>query len=188
MKRVKTKKFNGILIFSILVLTGGVLLLVNGLSWGDRVPPSIDKDSDYRVSPLFDKDWDDDGTELIAEFDVEIPSGMDLDVDGDFIFLWDYDSGWYAISEGQTSTLNHNLGGDPDEYFVYFEGRDAGESGRKHNGRYGTARRLALPQCWYGAEWHDLTSTQIQVTRGDCDNQASGIDYDYVRIFILKNQ
>jgi len=55
--------------------------------------------------------------------------------DGTKKILWDYDSGWEEIVPAEHVILEHNVGGDPAEYFVYVLGKDS--EGRYHQNCYG---------------------------------------------------
>ena len=86
-------------------------------------------------------------------------------------------SDWVAINPGDTITLDHNLGGDPDDYAVQLWFRDTdiggygvhtrGYGGLEDNGQYS------------GANWQDLTASHIRVFRRADDTLA-----DQVRVWI----
>jgi hypothetical protein len=93
--------------------------------------------------------------------------------------VWDFDTGWVEITQGQGIFFTHNLGGDPGEYFVYLMGRRYG-SQDYHQTMFGSGE-------WYGdkrgAFWDGLNETEIAVFREEQD------PYWYkFRLFILKNQ
>ena len=86
-----------------------------------------------------------------------------------------YDSGWTAVSRGSTRTLDHNLGGDADDYVVDFQFRDAEHAGSGedvHQVYYGFDSYFI----WVtGAYWKNLTSSQIKVVRAIHDNNAGEV-------------
>jgi hypothetical protein len=91
-----------------------------------------------------------------------------------------YDSDWQTISSGTTLSLTHNLGGDPDDYVVDLQFKNTGIGGfGVHQWFYGVDYDN-LGQTW-GAAWHNLTSTSIEVTKGNFDSRA-----DQVRIRIWR--
>lgn len=93
----------------------------------------------------------------------------------------DYDSNWRDLSKGQTLVLQHNVGGDPNNYVVdmqlwcFFNGRTNKGSG----GWYPDSG--VLPEPHQGAYWQNLTWTEIQVTRAEDDNSTTMIR---VRIWV----
>jgi hypothetical protein len=95
----------------------------------------------------------------------------------------DYDSGWQNI--GTSLILNHNLGGDPDDYVVDLQFNDnvaAFPQGINH-GRYGgdTYFENGATHRALGGYWQALDETSITVNRlGD----ASLIDAVRVRIWV----
>ncbi len=82
-----------------------------------------------------------------------------------------YDSGWQAIDKGDTITLKHELGGNPDDYVVDLQFADSILSRRNQRfyGGFGL-RDVSMPQDWvwreYGADWHGLDNMEIKVYRG----------------------
>ncbi len=105
------------------------------------------------------------------------PSQMPHLSPGDFLFTPPaYDSGWLAITAGTPLTLEHNLGGDTDDYVVDLTFlRPAGT----HHLSYGSD--WVGDDC-KGAYWDGLTTTQIGVVRAGGDNY---IDYVRVRIWVV---
>jgi hypothetical protein len=96
-----------------------------------------------------------------------------------------YDSGWQPIGTYKTLTLDHNLGGNVDNYVVdlWFKEIDGAGHGINNHG-YGTdTTQTAVTDDRRGAHWHGLTSTQIKVTRMKDDNFADQIR---VRIWVYK--
>ena len=85
-------------------------------------------------------------------------------------------SGWVSINQSQTLTLNHNLGGNPDDYAVdlWFNDTDDGLGINRRN--YGG---LEWANNWYGARWQGLTTNTIEVYRYPDDNVA-----DQVRVTV----
>ena len=85
-------------------------------------------------------------------------------------------SGWVSINQSQTLTLNHNLGGNPDDYAVdlWFNDTDDGLGINRRN--YGG---LEWANNWYGARWQRLTTNTIEVYRYPDDNVA-----DQVRVTV----
>ncbi len=71
----------------------------------------------------------------------------------------DYDSGWITISGCQS--VNHNLGGDPDDYVVDLMGRNY--EGDTHYGFGGYAYETPGGTNYNGFFWQNLTSNSVQV-------------------------
>jgi hypothetical protein len=70
-------------------------------------------------------------------------------------------------------TLNHNLGGDPDDYALELLFLDDGPGGLGINRRgYGG---LEVGGLWYGAHWQNLTATSIEVYRHPNDATADRV-------------
>jgi hypothetical protein len=90
-----------------------------------------------------------------------------------------WDSGWRLISVGGTLLLSHGLGGNPDDYFVYFQYKDINDGYQMNTNSYG------LRQTNLGAFYSNLSSTTIAVTRGSGDPYA---DYVRVRIWIVSSE
>ena len=91
----------------------------------------------------------------------------------------DYDSGWVDMEDDRTQTLDHNLGGDTDDYLVYAVARHDSPAGYGVH-RYGYGRDYRPPPdgggyCDEGFGWRNLTTTSITVSRGDCDLYADEI-------------
>jgi hypothetical protein len=89
-----------------------------------------------------------------------------------------WSSGWVPINQGQTLTLNHNLGGDPLDYAVELWFRDT--DGALGINRYGYSG-LEVSNQWQGAFWHHLSSSSIRVTRLAADPAAEQIS---VRVWV----
>jgi hypothetical protein len=86
----------------------------------------------------------------------------------------DYDSGWRDISPTIPLAIDHNLGGNTDDYLVYLEAKNAsgvhhlfyGVDRNRHDG--GSLR-------WYGFRWYGLTADTIVLQRGSEDLAADEI-------------
>lgn len=95
----------------------------------------------------------------------------------------DYDSDWTAIPHTQNratiETLDHDLGGDTDDYVVYLEFKDAEVGGRGiHNHDYGGDQsRLLGSTIHQGTFWANLTDSLIYVQRNDLDSWT-----DHIRV------
>ena len=98
-----------------------------------------------------------------------------------------YDSGWTTIAKDEDLTLNHNIGGNPDNYVVDLQFFETGPSGV---GRH--IRNLGGDVWWQGAttghqinggSWQDLTSTSVTVGRGRTDQMANQVR---IRIWVYK--
>jgi hypothetical protein len=88
-----------------------------------------------------------------------------------------WESAWELMSTGSCVTLDHNLGSNPDSYFVDLQ--FSNESGR-HNFGYGTAE---LDGWYYGGKYEHLTSNQITICRAPEDIE---IWWMRVRIWIIQ--
>ena len=83
-----------------------------------------------------------------------------------------WSSGWIPVNQGQSRTLQHNLGGDPDDYGVELWFRDtSGQSGINRRGYGG----LEWNNNRVGAYWHHLTTNMISVSRLADDTAADEI-------------
>jgi hypothetical protein len=84
------------------------------------------------------------------------------------VWIWpsesilEYCAAWAAIPEGTTATINHNLGGNVDDYVVKLWFRDPGSPVGVHQIYYGGVEGAGD---LVGAYWHDLDATQVQVSR-----------------------
>ena len=116
--------------------------------------------------------------------------GNDHNADEVRVRLWiapdaDYDSGWQNI--GSSLTLNHNLGGDPDDYVVDLQFNDniAANPQGINQGRYGgdTFFENGTTSMGLGAYWQELNNSTITVQRlADADL------VDAVRVRIWANK
>ena len=110
----------------------------------------------------------------------------DLSVGGTLKLTFDYNSGWFSISEGGTVTLTHGLGGDESKYIVDLYGKSL--DGKIHQAAHGITC-YGWPSKCAGCEWYGLTNSQIKVHRApDDDDEAPNKDWDKCRVRILKNQ
>jgi hypothetical protein len=89
-----------------------------------------------------------------------------------------FDSGWLTIAATTTRTIEHGVGGDPDDYFVDMWER-SGSFGRHDRGVGGDIGRSGN----YGAYWKQLTSESIQVGRLSEDALAEQIR---IRIWVIR--
>lgn len=97
-----------------------------------------------------------------------------------------YSSGWKQISKGQNLEYIHNLGGDPDDYFVKMACRKVSASGYPddvNNYSYGSDEDYDWEQgtLWYGAVWYGLDSQSVTVLRSKDDPFC---DYVSIKIWI----
>ena len=127
---------------------------------------------------------------------IEVVKGADEESAGPLrLRIWrlpgaDYDSGWRDLSRTQILTLQHELGGDPDDYSVYLEFLDEDEGFGVNRAGYGldTYHWGGKDYFEVGAAWVDLTSASISIDRGRQDTYADqarvriwrvpGADYD----------
>jgi hypothetical protein len=91
----------------------------------------------------------------------------------------DFDSDWVDLAQGQTSTIDHDLGGNLASYSVRVEFQDsqAGGWGINHYAAGGLADGTSLE----GDNWQNLTATSIDVFRRPNDVHA-----DQVRVRIWR--
>ncbi|MEA3396915.1 MAG: hypothetical protein U9R05_05585, partial [Chloroflexota bacterium] len=70
-----------------------------------------------------------------------------------------WSSVWVSISQGETITLTHNLGGDVEDYAVelWFRDTDAGGIGI-NTFAYGGFENAGV---WQGAHWSNLTAATV---------------------------
>jgi hypothetical protein len=89
----------------------------------------------------------------------------------------EWDSDWVPIAPGEVLTMNHNLGGNADDYLVGIKFRDTEAGGLGvHQFAYGGFESTGL---YFGAAWLRLTNASVQVWRFGSDTQA-----DEVRLMI----
>ncbi|MEX0785023.1 MAG: hypothetical protein WD939_00145 [Dehalococcoidia bacterium] len=92
----------------------------------------------------------------------------------------DYDSGYVAIAQGGAEVLEHNLGGDPDDYFVDMWCNDAVDG---FFGPLGSNNMsFALDQTDGGAGWAALQDDVILLIRGSSDQLCEEIR---IRIWVI---
>ena len=91
-----------------------------------------------------------------------------------------YDSGWEAVSQNSGRFLSHDIGGDPDAYYVDLQFRDGSNGVNQIN--YGCDFQYASGRRYdYGADWSILTASQIYIHRYADDANA---DEMRVRIWV----
>jgi hypothetical protein len=79
------------------------------------------------------------------------------------------------MNPGETTTLYHNLGGDPGRYMVYIYGRN---TKGWHQANYGTSPIQLYPtQKWIGFEWQELDSSSITLIRAPNDDYHDGVPF-----------
>jgi hypothetical protein len=96
----------------------------------------------------------------------------------------DYDSGWQGVSKGMVLTLQHNLGGDPNNYVIDMQFKSSDPYWGVNQHAYGgDTINLSFPSGIekYGVYWKQLTNTQISIHRQPEDSGAPQIR---VRIWI----
>jgi hypothetical protein len=91
-----------------------------------------------------------------------------------------FDSGWLSISTGTLNVITHSLGGNPDNYVVDLQFRDAVYGRGVHNLKYGGWTDGSLFQ---GAWWEQLTAQHIVVARGAGDIEIADVR---VRIWVYR--
>jgi hypothetical protein len=74
-----------------------------------------------------------------------------------------YDSGWVFVSSGDSITLHHNVGGNPDRYIVLLDIRDA-DTEKPHNWGHGF---MFIGSFFAGTFFTNLGNESIDVVRGD---------------------
>lgn len=93
----------------------------------------------------------------------------------------DYDSGWQEVTIGQYLNLQHNLGGDPNNYVVDMQFKSPNPSwGLNQHAHGGEALNLgATAIIYYGVYWKQLTDTEICVYQ-----QPENTTAPYIRVRI----
>jgi len=92
----------------------------------------------------------------------------------------DYDSGWVALCQGCSQRLDHNLGGDPENYVVDLQF----DSDHPYDGVNNIGYGLYLDyedDRHSGGDWNELTDQSIVIERGLYDTHATRLR---VRIWI----
>jgi hypothetical protein len=92
-----------------------------------------------------------------------------------------YDSGWFEFYTGTDFDLNHNIGGDVNDYVVDLQFKHDGYMGI-HNQGLGVD---LSPYNGRGGHWYDLTSSMITISPAP----GSGLDYidsARVRIWVVE--
>jgi len=82
-----------------------------------------------------------------------------------------WQSAWYTIAQAETKIWTHNLGGNVDNYVVDLQFKSAGDGVNQvtYGGGYDDIGGS------YGANWHDLTTSQIKVSRSTKDWAAEQV-------------
>jgi hypothetical protein len=89
-----------------------------------------------------------------------------------------YDSGWVNISTSSAITLNHNLGGNPNDYVVdmQYNSLGSGVNQRYFGGAdFGDQIEIGSPEDRMSAYWRSLNATSIVVYRRPQDVYASQV-------------
>lgn len=122
--------------------------------------------------------------------DVEITDdatvGGELEVNGPAVGFFPrptYNSGWVAIAKGGEKTLTHDVGGDPNDYFVDMQCRDRTVGGGVRGITINGLGFFRASGGFAGASYESLTSTTVLVRR--LSDDTSCID---VRIRIWRIQ
>ncbi|MCF6186688.1 MAG: hypothetical protein L3J49_04330 [Desulfobulbaceae bacterium] len=100
-----------------------------------------------------------------------------------------YDSGWRTVPNGNwdTVTLNHNLGGNVDNYVVELTFKnDGGAHNKGIGGDVHTVPAGSENEGRWGKWWHSLTSTSIKVTDFENFPFLQGQEYFRVRIWVYE--
>lgn len=100
-----------------------------------------------------------------------------------------WNSGWVYLSQGEEKILTHNVGGDPEDYFVDFQCLEGGGMGI-HISRIGGNKDKYKDLAgyfyftrYYGAYYHSLTSSTVKVKRHGDDDRCPKVR---VRIWVIK--
>lgn len=117
--------------------------------------------------------------EVFAAPEIEITLGVDF-----LQFEPDYDSGWVSAYKNNARLITHNLGGDPDTYFVDLQFKDTGGgSFGVHQEDYGGEEYVDFFNSGRltdsGAHWFGLTNKDVRLFR-----QADDMKVDKVRLRI----
>jgi hypothetical protein len=96
----------------------------------------------------------------------------------------EFDSGWTAITPGFVATVNHNLGGDPDDYVVYLEFKRSDDFAIHHMLYGGDWQWNAGDSTidYFGAYWEQLDDAIIKINR-----QWDDLTVNEFRVRIWKN-
>lgn len=89
-----------------------------------------------------------------------------------------FDSGWVTMAAASAQTIEHHIGGDPDDYFIDMWTR-SDASGRQNRGVGGDVGRSNN----YGASWRQLTNNSVEVVRLADDVVAEQIR---IRIWLIR--
>jgi len=93
-----------------------------------------------------------------------------------------YESDWWSMSQGQGRTLVHRVGGDVDDYVVQMQLWDA-VLGMHNHGMGSYLAYVSGDLRSYGAHWHSLTDSTIDIKRWEDDYYADKIR---IRIWVIK--
>jgi hypothetical protein len=93
-----------------------------------------------------------------------------------------YESDWWDMSQGQGRTLVHRVGGDVDDYVVQMQLWDA-VLGMHNHGMGSYLAYVSAELRSYGAHWHSLTDSTIDIKRWEDDYYADKIR---IRIWVIK--
>lgn len=85
-----------------------------------------------------------------------------------------YDSGWLSYANGEDKTINHNLGGDTDDYVVDIQGRSPLPAGYGVNNS-GIGGLIHPDGTGYGFYYRALNATSMTVRRLTSDSTATEI-------------
>lgn len=155
----------------------------NGVIASQQSYPS--SDIVIRTNDTLRIDLDDDGSGEDADFEIYNKDDQrifDVDESGAMTYGGTgiaafprpaYDSGWVAISRGSGNalTLNHNLGGNVDNYIVELTFKETGGYGT-HTFGFGAD---VTSGAFYGAWWRNLTTSAIVVERATNDEDISQV-------------
>jgi hypothetical protein len=175
--------------------SGADLVLGTNANTGVGDDGVLTSDLDYASSDIVIKtndtvriDLDNDGDGEDADFEIRDKDDaliFDVDESGAVIYGGPgiaafprpaYDSGWVPVSAGNSVDLNHNLGGDMDNYVVNLTFKHP--SYGVHQFGYGAD---VTSGGFYGSWWRNLTTSSITVERATNDTDCPQVR---VRIWI----
>ncbi len=115
-----------------------------------------------------------------SPFEEELPTGAPDNLDQAGMLAADgrWSSGWLDIAPGQALTVQHNYGGEPDQYALDMWFRDTDGDLGIHHRAYGG---MEVAGRFSGAAWQKLTSSAVEVYRYAHDAFA---DQVLVRIWV----
>lgn len=166
--------------------SGADLVLGTNANTGVGDDGVLTSDLDYASSDIVIKandtvriDLDNDGDGEDADFEIRDKDGIllfDVDESGAVIYGGDgraafprpaYDSGWVSVSAGGSVDLNHNLGGNVDNYVVDLTFKHP--SYGVHQFGYGGD---VTSGGFYGSWWQNLTTSSITIERATNDGEC----------------